>query len=707
MSCPTVIRVTTAQGPPGIGLPAGGADAGKFVRKAGSTPYAYELVTPDAIGLQQDLAPTSAPVFAGLTISGLAANGLLFTGTGGALTRLPLGAGLAIVGGALTATGGGGSGSVTSVGLSAPAGFSVAGSPVTGSGTLGLVFATGYSLPTDARQAQWDGAVTLAGTAVQPGALAAVLAEKADLDGTGKVPAAQLPGFVDDVVEFANVAAFPVTGEAGKLYISLATNRQYRWSGSIYAEINPSPGSSDAVPEGSVNLYFTSTRGQTAAAAWWAGSAPAAKLAGIADNATANLGTVTSIGLVVPTGFSTTGAITTSGNITLSFSTGYSLPTDARQADWDAAFTQRRTWDGGDQHLNAATGRASLQLGTAAQAAATDFATAAQGTLAATAIQPAALAGYVQTSDARLADAREWSAATIDQAEAEGGTATTRRAFTAQRVRQAIAAWWGGYASSVGQALATAIDAAAGRTAIGAEQAGAAAAAQAFALQRGNHTGTQPASTITGLAAVATSGAYADLSGRFDPTSPGAIGGTTPAAGTFTAGAFTQSILLPGTAPGTPAAGHLYRVVNTLRYRDSGAAEQLLLNATDNLASLADPAAALANIGGMPRTIEFTDLAYAATINIDFAAYNGRFVSIGTLTGNLSITFSNIVRGREVTVTIVSDSSLRTITYPGATPFGGIKQTTLSPSKRMFVSFTVYGSGGGDVDVWAAALPQL
>lgn len=45
-------------------------------------------------------------------------------------------------------------------------------------------------------------------------------------------------------------------------------------------------------------------------------------------------------------------------------------------------------------------------------------------------------------NDARLSDSREWSAATVDQAEAEAGTATTRRAWTAQRVRQAIAAWW-------------------------------------------------------------------------------------------------------------------------------------------------------------------------------------------------------------------------------------------------------------------------
>lgn len=47
-------------------------------------------------------------------------------------------------------------GTVTSVGLSAPTGFSVSGSPVTGSGTLALSFAAGYSLPTTASQSSWD-----------------------------------------------------------------------------------------------------------------------------------------------------------------------------------------------------------------------------------------------------------------------------------------------------------------------------------------------------------------------------------------------------------------------------------------------------------------------------------------------------------------------------------------------------------------------
>ena len=56
---------------------------------------------------------------------------------------------------------------------------------------------------------------------------------KADLVG-GKVPSAQLPSYVDDVEEYANLAAFPVTGEAGKIYITLDNNSTYRWSGSQY-----------------------------------------------------------------------------------------------------------------------------------------------------------------------------------------------------------------------------------------------------------------------------------------------------------------------------------------------------------------------------------------------------------------------------------------------------------------------------------------
>lgn len=54
----------------------------------------------------------------------------------------------------------------------------------------------------------------------------------------------------------------------------------------------------------------------------------------------------------------------------------------------------------------------------------------------------AALGNKVGITDPRLTDSREWSEATVPQAEAETGTASTRRAWTAQRVRQAINAWW-------------------------------------------------------------------------------------------------------------------------------------------------------------------------------------------------------------------------------------------------------------------------
>lgn len=85
------------------------------------------------------------------------------------------------------------------------------------------------------------------------------LALKADLVA-GKVPAAQLPSYVDDVLEFATFTALPATGETGKIYVTLDTNFEYRWSGSTYIQLVASPGSTDAVPEGTKNLYFTILR---------------------------------------------------------------------------------------------------------------------------------------------------------------------------------------------------------------------------------------------------------------------------------------------------------------------------------------------------------------------------------------------------------------------------------------------------------------
>jgi hypothetical protein len=99
----------------------------------------------------------------------------------------------------------------------------------------------------------------------------------APLNSSGKIDATYLPSYVDDVEEYANLAAFPAVGESGKIYVALDSNKTYRWSGSVYIEISPSEVNSvngqtgvvlldsDDINEGSSNLYFTDARARNAA----------------------------------------------------------------------------------------------------------------------------------------------------------------------------------------------------------------------------------------------------------------------------------------------------------------------------------------------------------------------------------------------------------------------------------------------------------
>ncbi len=84
------------------------------------------------------------------------------------------------------------------------------------------------------------------------------LTDKADLVD-GLVPANQLPGYVDDVLEYANLASFPLLGEASKLYVAIDTNLVYRWSGSTYAVTSASL----ALGETSTTAYY-GDKGKTA-----------------------------------------------------------------------------------------------------------------------------------------------------------------------------------------------------------------------------------------------------------------------------------------------------------------------------------------------------------------------------------------------------------------------------------------------------------
>jgi hypothetical protein len=76
----------------------------------------------------------------------------------------------------------------------------------------------------------------------------------ASLDGSGLVPSTQLPSYVDDVLEYANLAGFPATGTTGKIYVAIDTNKTYRWSGSAYVYITSGAVDSVAGKTGVVSL---------------------------------------------------------------------------------------------------------------------------------------------------------------------------------------------------------------------------------------------------------------------------------------------------------------------------------------------------------------------------------------------------------------------------------------------------------------------
>jgi hypothetical protein len=271
-------------------------------------------------------------------------------------------------------------------------------------------------------------------------------------------------------------------------------------------------------------------------------------------------------------------------------------------------------------------------------------ATAAQGDLAASAVQP---------SDSRLSDAREWSAETISQAEAEEGTSSTRRAFTALRVFQAAAAWWQGASTAAGRALVTAANAAAQRTALGLGTAATTdATAYATAAQGAKaDSAVQPGS----LAAVATSGSYGDLSNK--PTIP------------------TPADAAP-LGPGTAAIG------------------------TSNDYAREDhvhppPAVVSTSAAGLAPATSFAAITYAATVNLDLSALDGQVRTI-TLTGDLTLTNSNGAAGRTVVIRLLPGASQRTLTFPTGWVFYSDKPATIAANKGAVLSLTYFGTADTD-----------
>lgn len=205
------------------------------------------------------------------------------------------------------------------------------------------------------------------------------------------------------------------------------------------ADTATQPGDLGTAAAEDVGYFATAAQGTLADSAVQPGDLATVATTGsyndLTDKPSAGSGTVTSVALSAPTGLSVSGSpVTTSGTLALTYATGYAIPTTAKQTEWDTAYTDRLKWDGGSTGLNASTGRTSLGLGTAATTASTDYATAAQGAKADSALQ-----SYTETDPVYVAsswygttnNSTNWNTAYTDRLKWDGGstglTASTGR----------------------------------------------------------------------------------------------------------------------------------------------------------------------------------------------------------------------------------------------------------------------------------------
>lgn len=229
-------------------------------------------------------------------------------------------------------TSGSGSGTVTSVALSAtmPTGLtaSISGSPITSSGTLGLTltFSAGYSIPTTIKQGQWDDAYSFV-----TGFPVGTEGQLVKFDAFGDL-LAFTPNFITNPMTslgdmiYGNAVGLPLrlapNTTTTKKYLSMTgdgTNGDQPFWDTITAT------SLGAVPSTRTITINGTTQDLSA-------------------NRTYNVGTVTSVAISVPTGLSVSGTpITTSGTFAISLQSGYSIPTTAKQTEWDSAYTNRIT----------------------------------------------------------------------------------------------------------------------------------------------------------------------------------------------------------------------------------------------------------------------------------------------------------------------------------------------------------------------------
>ena len=190
---------------------------------------------------------------------------------------------------------------LTSVGLTMPTGFSVANSPLVQSGTLAVTYASGYSLPSDSEQATWDTAYNRSLTAASVSGTTTKTLTLTKQDGSTLQ------------ASWNDYDTAPVTSVFGRTGAVVATEGDYNL-GQLGDVTITSPTTNQV-------LKYNGT-------AW-------------VNDTDTDTG-LTSVGISVPTGLTVANSpLTSNGTIAISYGSGYSIPTDAKQTQWDSAYNDK------------------------------------------------------------------------------------------------------------------------------------------------------------------------------------------------------------------------------------------------------------------------------------------------------------------------------------------------------------------------------
>ena len=240
-----------------------------------------------------------------------------------------------------------GSGTVTSVAMTVPTGLAVSGTPVTTTGTLAVTYASGYSIPTDTKQTNWDTAYGWGNHAT-----AGYLTTET-YTGTVTSVAMTVPtGLSVSGTPITSTGTLAVTLTAG--YSIPTTSSQTNWDTAYTDRLKWDGGSTGLTAStGRTSLGATTVGGNlftltnpsavtfvrlNADNTVSALSASDFRTA-IGAGTSSTTGTVTSVGMTVPTGLSVSGTpVTSSGTFAVTLTAGYSIPTTTSQGNWDTAY---------------------------------------------------------------------------------------------------------------------------------------------------------------------------------------------------------------------------------------------------------------------------------------------------------------------------------------------------------------------------------